>query len=56
MNTITFTAGKQSGDHVKVAIGPTNRSEETHFGPVDYLIVGLFVLSVGGFIWLLSLN
>lgn len=55
MNAITFEADK-SGDHVKVSLGPTNRSEETHFGTIDYLIVGFFVLSVGGFIWLLSLT
>jgi hypothetical protein len=56
MNAITFVADKQSGDHVKMVIGPTNRSEETRLGVIDYLIVGFFLLSIGGFIWLLSLS
>jgi hypothetical protein len=56
MSAITFTVEKRSGDHVKAAVGPSNRSEETHFGPIDYLIVGFFLLSVGGFVLLLTLN
>ena len=54
MSAITFTVSKRSGEHVKVSCGATNRSEETHLGPIDYLIVGFFVLSVGAFIVLLT--
>jgi len=56
MNAITFAADKNSGDYIKVNVGPANRSEEAHFGLADGVIVAFFLLCTGGLVCLLLLH
>lgn len=53
MSTITFNVSHKNGDYVKPTLVPANHSEEPHFGLLDGAIVGFFLLTTGGLIYLL---
>lgn len=53
MSAITFVVHKKSGDQIKAVVVPCNRSEESRFGMAEILIIGFFLASVGGLVWLL---
>ena len=53
MNAVAFKVKQKSGDYVKATIVPTNHSEEPHFGVLDGVIIGFFLLCVAGLVALL---
>lgn len=50
MVSIAFKVKQQSGDYVKATIVPANHTEEPHFGLLDSVIIGFFLLCVGGLV------
>lgn len=53
MSAITFVVHKKNGDQIKAVVVPCNRSEEARFGLAEVLIIGFFLVAVGGLVWLL---
>lgn len=51
--SITFKVRAKSGDYVRAAVIPANRSDEPHFGVLDGAIVTVFLLGMSGLIYLL---
>jgi hypothetical protein len=56
MGAIIYKVTRKSGDYVKSAIVPSNRSEESHFGLVDGVIAGFLLLCACGLVCLLALR
>jgi hypothetical protein len=52
--TTPVVVNEKSGDSIRPTLGPLNRSEETHFGLIDGLIIALFVLFTGALVSLVS--
>lgn len=50
MSAVAFKVRQKSGDYVRATIVPANHSEEPHFGVLDGVIIGFFLLCVGGLI------
>jgi len=50
MSAVAFKVNQKSGDYVKATIVPANHSEEPHFGLVDGVIIGFFLLCVAGLV------
>jgi hypothetical protein len=53
MSTLAFKVSRKSGEYVKPALIPANHSEQSHFGMVDGVIVGFFLMCIGGLVFLL---
>jgi hypothetical protein len=53
MSTLAFKVSGKSGDYVKPSLLPANHSKQSHFGLVDGIIVGFFLVCAGGLIFLL---
>ena len=53
MSTVAFKVKQKNGDFVKATIVPANHSEEPHFGVLDGVIIGFFLLLVVGLVVLL---
>lgn len=54
MSALTFKVSRKSGEYVKPSLIP-NHSKQSHFGLVDGLIVGFFLICAAGLIYLLIL-
>ena len=52
MSALAFKVSRKSGEYVKPSLAP-NHSKQAHFGLVDGIIVGFFLLAAGGLIYLL---
>jgi len=46
MSGIAFKVQGKNGEYVKTALVPANHSEETHFGLLDGVVLGFFLLGV----------
>ena len=53
MSTLTFKVNQKSGEYVKPTLIPTNHSEQSHFGLLDGVIVGFFLICAAGLVYLL---
>jgi hypothetical protein len=54
MKATPVAMNEKSGDSIRPTLGPLNRSEETHFGLIDGLIIAFFVLFTGALVSLVS--
>jgi hypothetical protein len=52
MSALAFKVSRKSGEYVKPSLTPTH-SKQSHFGLLDAVIVGFFLLCAGGLIYLL---
>lgn len=52
MKTIAFKVHGKNGDYVRATIVPSNHSEEAHFGLVDGVVIGFFVVALGSLAFL----
>lgn len=52
MSALAFKVSRKSGEYVKPSLIPTH-SKQTHFGLLDGIIAGFFLLCAGGLIYLL---
>jgi hypothetical protein len=53
MSTLAFKVSRKNGEYVKPALIPANHSEQSHFGMVDGVIVGFFLVCISGLVVLL---
>lgn len=53
MSTLAFKVSRKNGEYVKPSLIPANHSAQSHFGMVDGLIVGFFLVCIGGLVFLL---
>lgn len=53
MVTLAFKVNKKSGDYVKPTLVSASHSEQSPFGLLDGAIVGFFLFSAAGLIYLL---
>jgi hypothetical protein len=56
MSAIVYKVKRKGGDYIKAAVVAANRSEETHFGVVDGVVVSFLLLSACGLVCLLVLS
>jgi hypothetical protein len=56
MGTMVFKVSRKSGGYVRGAVIPANHSEESHFGLVDGVIVGVLLLCAASLCCLLLLS
>jgi hypothetical protein len=54
VNASPVAVNEKSGETIRPTLGPLNRSEETHFGLIDGLIIAFFVLFTGCLVSLVS--
>lgn len=54
--SIAFKVQKKSGNYIRATLTPANHSDESRFGLLDGAIVTVFLLGVGGLIYLLMLS
>ena len=52
MSALAFKVSRKSGEYVKPSLTPSH-SKQSHFGLLDGIIVGFFLLCAGGLIYLL---
>jgi hypothetical protein len=52
MKTIEFKVHGRNGDYVRPTIVPANHSDEPHFGLMDGVVIGFFVVLFGGLAFL----
>ena len=48
MSAIAYKVSDKGGGYVKATPIPANRSEQTHFGPVDRAVIAAFFVTVCG--------
>jgi len=52
MSALAFKVSQKSGEYVKPSLVPSH-SRQSHFGVLDTIIVGFFLLCASGLIYLL---
>jgi hypothetical protein len=52
MSALAFKVSRKSGEYVKPSLIPSH-SKQSHFGLVDGIIVGFFLLCASGLVYLL---
>jgi hypothetical protein len=53
MGTLAFRVDRKSGNYVKPTLVPSNHPKPSHFGLLDGVMVGFFLICVAGLVYLL---